>query len=347
MCGLTPNQRGHEYVSCFHPLFAEQKGFTENGKPRYIPVKLDQQNFDFQYSKEILRLRKETDNKAIWIPCGRCIGCRLDKSREWALRCMMELKTCENGLASFITLTYNESSVPISYYPDPDTGEALPSLTLRLDDLQKFWKRLRKSIPDKKIRYFACGEYGSETWRPHYHAIIFGYKPDDLVKTQQNDTNAYFSSKTLQKIWTYGNVIVAGVNFDTCAYVARYTAKKACTLGDEFYEKFNLEKPFLVMSRRPGIGWSYFKEKESTWKNDRIYISGPDPVDGNIPRSFLQKLEELDPEVAQYIHNNRELKETVYERAIVQSAKVPYSKLLKDSEEYLLRKSKAISRNKL
>lgn len=90
------------------------------------------------------------------------------------------------------------------------------------------------------------------------------------------------------------------------------------------------------MSRRPGIGWSYFEGKESTWRDDKIYVSGSDPVDGSIPRSFLQKLDELDPEVAEYIHKTRELKGSVYERAIVQSAKVPYSKLLSDSEEYLL-----------
>ena len=147
MCGLTPHERRNEYVSCFHPLFAEQRGFTENGKPKYVPIKMDKYNFDFYHSKDILQWQKETGNRYIWIPCGRCIGCRLDKSREWALRCMMELKTCEDGLASFLTLTYNESSVPINYYPDPETGEALPSLSLRLDDLQKFWNRLPKSFP--------------------------------------------------------------------------------------------------------------------------------------------------------------------------------------------------------
>lgn len=213
-------------MSCFHPLLAVPRGITENGKIKYIPVKSDQYTVDQYHNIKWLNEFKENGvDRPIWIPCGRCIGCRLDKSREWALRCMMELKKTPEGLASFITLTYNEECVPINYYPDPETGEALRSLTLRLEDLQKFWKRLRRSLKNKKIRYFACGEYGSETWRPHYHAIVFGYKPDDLVKTQQNDTNAYFSSKSLQKLWPYGNVIVANVNFDTCAYVARYTAK--------------------------------------------------------------------------------------------------------------------------
>lgn len=259
---------------------------------------------------------------------------------------MMELRSYK-GLAIFLTLTYNEEKVPITYYGAPGTGEALPAYTLRLDDLQKFWKRLRKSLPDQKIRYFACGEYGSETWRPHYHAIVFGYRPSDLVLYQRNETSSYFTSDSISRLWPFGNVIIAGVNFDTCAYVARYTAKKACTLGEEFYDKFNLEKPFLVMSRRPGIGWSYFETKKSTWKNDRIYIAGPDPVDGHIPRSFIQRIETEDQEIADYIHSARKLKGNTYERAIVQSAKVPYSQLLANSEAYLLQKSKAIQRKKL
>lgn len=332
-------------MSCFHPLKAVPRGFTKNGKIKYVPVAGD---YEFDKSAEMVSWYKEhPEAKAIYVPCGHCIGCRLDKSREWALRCMMELKS-QNGIAIFLTLTYNELSVPITYYPDPSTGEALPGLTLRLDDLQRFWKRLRRSLPDDmKIRYFACGEYGSQTWRPHYHAIVFGYRPDDLVLYEKHETISYFTSDSLSRIWPAGNAVVAGVTFNTCAYVARYTAKKACTLGSDFYEKFNMEPPFLVMSRRPGIGWSYLEQHKNFLENDRIYVAGSDPIDGKVPRSFIQKIEESDPEIYEHIKKTREVKGSVYESAVVQLAKVPYSKLLEDSEAVLLEKSRVLQRKKL
>lgn len=334
-------------MSCFHPLLAIPHGYTEKGKIKYVPMKLDDPLIDFYKNKKNMKSWKEKGlDRPIMIPCGKCIGCRLDKSREWALRCMMELQS-NNGIACFLTLTYNESSVPITYYPDPHTGEALPGLTLRLDDLQRFWKRLRKSLPDVKIRYFACGEYGAESWRPHYHAIVFGYRPDDLVVKQVNDSSTYFTSASISRIWPAGNVVVAGVNFDTCAYVARYTAKKACTLGDDFYKKFNMESPFLAMSRRPGIGWSFLEKHKNFLETDKIYVSGSDPVDGKIPRSFVQKLEDADPDIYEHIRKARDLKGSVYESAVVQLAKVPYSKLMADSEAILLQKSRVLARKKL
>ena len=347
MCGLTLEQEMNEYVSCFHPLLALPHGYTEKGKIRYVPMKLDDHLIDFYKNKENMKSWKEKGlDRPIMIPCGRCIGCRLDNSREWALRCMMELKS-NNGIAFFLTLTYNEAKGPFTYYGDPDTGEAIPGLTLRLDDLQRFWKRLRKSLPNKKIRYFACGEYGAESWRPHYHAIVFGWMPDDCQVFEVKDTTTYYRSPFLEKIWSNGNVVVTSVDFNTCAYVARYTAKKACTLGDDFYKKFNMEPPFLVMSRRPGIGWKYLEQHKNFYETDKIYVSGSDPVDGKIPRSFIQKAEESDPEIYEHIKKLREVKGSVFECAVVQLAKVPYSKLLADSEAVLLQKSRVLARKKL
>lgn len=335
-------------MSCFHPLLALPVGKTESGKIKYVPIPRSEQEIALDHSKDMHEyLKKHPDvKKPLYVPCGKCIGCRLDRSREWALRCMMELKS-NNGIASFLTLTYNEYSVPMSFYPNPETGEALPALTLRLDDLQRFWKRLRKALPDDKIRYFACGEYGSESWRPHYHAIVFNYYPTDCYLFEQKENTAYYRSPFLESIWNCGNVIVTRVDFNTCAYVARYTAKKACTLGDEFYDKFNLEAPFLVMSRRPGIGWSFMEQHKNFFETDKIYVSGADPVDGKIPRSFVQKMEQADPEIYAALKETRERKGSVFEKAIVQSTKVPYSKLLADSEAVLLQKSKVLQRKKL
>lgn len=337
-------------MSCMRPLVAfPSRKRNASGKLSYIPVGLYDPDLVDNYSgKHGVAFKMGADGCAtpILLPCGKCIGCRLDKSREWALRCMMELKTCK-GIAIFVTLTYNESRVPMTYYADPDTGLALPALTLRLDDLQRFWKRLRKSLPDTKVRYFACGEYGERTLRPHYHAIIFGYYPDDLSVYQVCDTTTYYKSDFLDRVWNAGNVLVAPVNFNTCAYVARYTAKKYMTLDDSFFDSHNLEKPFLVMSRRPGIGWDYMQEHMSYFDSGKIYVNGEDPVDGSIPRSFISKLEKIDPELYAEVKLRQQNYGNVYERAIAKAHTVPYSKLLADAEANLLARSKAIKRNKV
>lgn len=331
-----------------HPLIAfPSHKLSKNGKIQYIPIKTYNPLEIDQYFGKDAKFKSGKDLVPIQIPCGKCIGCRLDKSREWALRCMMELKTTENGVASFLTLTYSDDKIPISYYPDPKTGEALPCYTLDKRDLQLFWKRLRKSLPDTKIRYFACGEYGSQTWRPHYHAIVFNWWPNDIRIYEQKETTAYYTSDILNRIWSLGRVVVAPVNFDTCAYVARYTAKKSSTLGVDFYESHNIQAPFLVMSRRPGIGWSYFENNKQFLLGDKIYISGSEGLDGNIPRSFLSKVEQFDSELYAEIKARRTLKGSVYERALAEAHKVPYSKLLADAESNLLARSRAIQRNKV
>ena len=172
------------------------------------------------------------------IPCGKCEGCRIARSREWANRCMMELEYHDS--AYFLTLTYDEEHVPRHWYADPETGEAMQSLSLEKRHMQLFWKRLRKAFPDDHIRYFMCGEYGSTTFRPHYHAIVFGLHLHDLVPVQdiqRGDVGyRYYYSEALQKAWSVveqkgeydtprirkpiGYVLVGQVNWETCAYVA-------------------------------------------------------------------------------------------------------------------------------
>ena len=282
----------------------------------------------------------------ILLPCGKCIGCRLDKSREWALRCMMELKE-NKGEAFFLTLTYNDGKIPLRYYANPETGEALPCYSLCLDDLQRFWKRLRKSFPDVKIRYFACGEYGSDTFRPHYHAIVYGFRPTDLRLVEAREQGNYYTSDKIYNIWAHGNIIVADVTFNTCAYVARYTAKKYLTLEDKFFESHNMEKPFLVMSRRPGIGWSYMESHRQYFELDRVYVAGDDPVDSQLPRGFLRKLEQVDPEIFAQVKERRKKYGDVYERSVAMARKVPYAKMLEDAEANLMAQAKKIQRKKI
>ncbi|UPW41126.1 replication initiator protein [Sigmofec virus UA08Rod_5448] len=249
-----------------------------SGKPNYLMLKMSDKLWD--------------DPRCITVPCRHCIGCRLEYSRQWANRMMLELGYHDS--AYFVTLTYDDYHVPISYYADPETGEAFPSLTLRKRDLQLFFKRLRFTFGGDKIRYYACGEYGTDTLRPHYHAIIFGLHLDDLVLYKQSkDGYNYYNSAKLQRCWSerpsvtglignkldapylpIGYVVVGQVTWDTCAYTARYVAKKLMGADAQWYPDHGMELPFTVCSRKPGIGRQYYDDhEEDIYRYDKISIS--------------------------------------------------------------------------
>lgn len=221
----------------------------------------------------------------IQVPCGKCIGCRLDYSHQWANRCMLELQYHDS--AWFCTFTYDDFHVPITYHVDSETGEAFPGMSLRKRDWQLLMKRIRKNFPDDKIRFMACGEYGDHTFRPHYHAILFGLHLSDLVLYRQNfEGDSYYNSDSLSRCWLdndgnpIGYVVVAPVTWKTCAYVARYTMKKAKTaktVGQDVYQSLGLEPEFILMSRKPGIGRMYYEDhKDDLFKYEYINLSTAD-----------------------------------------------------------------------
>lgn len=217
------------------------------------------------------------EDKIQYLPCGQCLGCRLDYSRQWANRCMLELQYHESSY--FVTLTYDDFHVPRSWYTDPCTGEAFQSLTLQKRDFQLFMKRLRKRFSEQHIRFFMCGEYGGQTMRPHYHAILFGLKLDDLVEYKKSPQGfSYYNSSSLQACWSdqegrsIGYAVVADVSWESCAYTARYILKKQ--KGDEahFYTDFNIQPEFTLMSRKPGIGRQYYDDHPDIYDYDFINL---------------------------------------------------------------------------
>ena len=157
-------------MSCFHPMLAVSTGLNSNGKR------------DIKFVSGPTEWESYPPNARLKIPCGRCVGCRLERSRQWANRCMLELQYHESSY--FVTLTYDDEHVPVTYYSENVDGEARSGLTLRARDLQLFMKRLRKEHSYERLRFFACGEYGSNSYRPHYHAIIFGLTLDDFCLYQ-------------------------------------------------------------------------------------------------------------------------------------------------------------------
>lgn len=264
---------------------------------RGIPLRDDDRRRWLLYKEEYVPL-----------PCNICIGCRLKYAREWATRCMFELQY--HDFAWFVTLTYNDEHVPRSYYPDPDTGEAIPVMTLNRRDIQLFFKRLRKALPGQTIRYYGCAEYGPTTWRPHYHVILFGPPLPDLEIKRQNvdGTVPAWTSATLQAAWSerpfgnyspildsIGDVEVSEVNWQTCSYVARYVVKKQLGPdGRDFYAKFGLMRPYTYMSLKPAIGRQYLDDHPDIYDWDSVPLPCGDGVKDVYPPRYYDRIYDVD-----------------------------------------------------
>lgn len=250
-------------MTCYAPRNAYYSAqVNENGKRDIV----------FDSSKSFL-------NYSFQIPCGYCCGCRLDYSRSWAVRLSNELRMHKH--AYFLTLTYDDDNLP-------------KNLSLDKTHHQLFLKRLRKKFKQRNIRYFHCGEYGERTKRPHYHTILFGLELTDLVyykKTERGDK--LYNSKTFDKLWKLGRVIIGDVTFDSCAYVARYTMKKWKGDKEKVLKHYDGRLPeYATMSRRPGIGTEYVKKYHNDIFNNKFLISRGHKV--GVPRAYENHLEKID-----------------------------------------------------
>lgn len=233
------------------------------------------------------------------IPCGKCVGCRLDYSRLWANRCKAETQYHEQNW--FLTITYDEANLPYGRKGNP---------TLFPDHISQFMKVLRKKFGDG-IKFFCCGEYGGQTFRPHYHMILFGAKLDDLtewfpmiteegkkivITKKSKSGNRLFYSPSLQECWKKGEIQVGDVSWNSCEYVARYVMKKASPeYASNVYDMLGIEKEFLRMSRRPGIGYQYYQDRKSTINlTDEVYLPGKDGAIRSSVSGYWKKLKRKD-----------------------------------------------------
>lgn len=247
------------------------------------------------------------------IPCSQCIGCRIQSSRDWANRMMLELQTTE-GQSWFVTLTYDDDHVPVNELVDPITGEYSEVMTLCKEDLQKLNKKIRNHFGS--MRFFACGEYGDKKHRPHYHIIYFGLNLDEskLIPWQMKMFNKVpywvYRCPELEEIWQKGNVIVGHVNWHTCAYTGRYVTKKLKGKAKLEYEKLGIEPVFALMSRKPGIGKSYLRdnaEKINTTYIIRLVTDGKQ-MEFDPPRYFDYMIENEYPELLEQLEEHKEFR---------------------------------------
>lgn len=211
--------------------------------------------------------------------CNYCIACRITRAKEWELRFTHEL-SMTSGIGCFLTLTYNDDNIS-------HNG------TLIKADLQNFFKRLRKNNPTAKIKYFACGEYGTQgTLRPHYHIALVGWQPDDLYTLRIQKGKNIMSSHQLSKLWTFGDATIGALEPKSIFYVTKYILKKITGLGahDAYGD---LLPPFQLQSQ--GIGKRY-----ALLKGEQLKKDGFSTVRGKrvgIPR-YYRKV--LDIDLSQY-----------------------------------------------
>lgn len=231
------------------------------------------------------------------LPCGQCIGCRLERSRQWAVRCLHESTLHERN--AFITLTYDESNLP-------------PGGSLMYSDFQKFMKRLRKVAG--KVTFYCGGEYGEGLSRPHYHACIFGYDfPDKVYLKKSSDGSRLYTSKLLERLWPFGMSCTGDVTFASAAYIARYCVQKVN--GDRakaHYEVITEDgeiidrcPEFNHMSLKPAIGKRWLEKYQTdVYPRDYVVVNG---VKTKAPKYYDILFEKENPGVFADLVAQREL----------------------------------------
>lgn len=229
-----------------------------------------------------LKRREAYGDLAFAVACGQCIGCRLARVQSWAIRCVHEASLHESSC--FVTLTYGPEYVP-----------ADGSVDVR--EWQLFAKRLRKRRG--RFRFLHCGEYGGATYRPHYHALLFGVDFRDRVELSRA---GLFTSPELAEVWGLGQVSVGDVSYQSAAYVARYcVGKLSGAAGAEKYrridaatgEEFFVRPEYATMSRRPGLGAGWYERfRSDVFPADECVIEGRKVP---VPDYYFRKLEVEDP----------------------------------------------------
>lgn len=278
-------------MTCYHPLTCFYPVMENSDGKRPLLFTLPE-GFKLDRNSPIYRDVKnneEIQGFKIKVPCGRCIGCRLDYSRHWAIRSMHEAKMHSDNC--FVTLTFDDEHLP-------------DNRSLSRGYIQSWMKRFRYKFGND-IRFMICGEYGAKTQRPHYHIIFYGFNFPDRYVWSCRHGNIYYRSPSLEEVWrdassSTGNgfSVIGDVTFESSAYVARYITKKVFgATSKRFYG--DREPEFLNMSRMPGLGNDFFYKY---WTD--MYNLGYIVMDnrGNkfkapIPRYYDYLLKDFKPDV--------------------------------------------------
>lgn len=278
---------------CLFPVRASQYTISEENK--YVKFLTSKGEFIKKFKPEKFGTPSPDDHGDLLLPCGKCIECIQSKSIEWAQRVKHELSLHEENC--FITLTYND--------------ENLKSSLVVYEDFQNFIRRLKREFKQKKIRYIMSAEYGDNYKRPHFHAIIFGISFTNLKyhSTTKSGSKIY-TSKQLEKLWTYGFSSIGEANERTAYYIASYCLKDTeHSITDDSGEIIS-QKNFLRVSKNPAIGLEYLR-KNYKQITDTFFHTGE-----KIPRYYQKKLSEekfqntvgIDNSLYEKIENEKQFK---------------------------------------
>lgn len=208
--------------------------------------------------------------------CRKCLPCRLNNAREKAVRCWHESKMHEDSI--FLTLTYNE--------------ESLESPRLIYSHFQNFMKKLRFR-EDKKIPLMVTGEYGEINKRPHWHALLFNFRPTDQELLRNTELgHSVYKSESLTKMWGQGSTEYGDITIDSANYVARYAAKKLVHGRDQDHDYHPIHKT----SSKYGLGRSWI---EKNWKHTFLngFVVLPDGTPSKIPRYYVDWAKKHHPSI--------------------------------------------------
>ena len=267
------------------------------------------------------------------LPCAKCIGCRLNYARSWALRCQLEALTHQDNC--FITLTFNNEELQKRTNP----------WSVDVKDFQLFMKKFRKRF-NKTIRFFHCGEYGEKTFRPHYHALLFGHDfriPSLTNKVKKYGSKKYplYESTELTTLWGRGHTTVGELNFDTASYTARYVTKKIKSEATKINidpttgEVSEINDVYCTMSRANGIGYDAYQKYKDNWYANDFIVNG-NGIKMKPPRYFDKLYQAEHPDKFEAIKKAR--KDTL--DYLDMDPRDPKTKRLKDIENVKLLKLK-------
>lgn len=230
-------------MPCYHPL------------PVWVSSELTDKG---KYGISFRPLTGVNERRTMEVPCGTCIGCRLDFANKWAVRCVHEAKCWSENY--FVTLTYKD--VPAGGSLDPS-------------HFVEFMKRLRidqeRKFNHVGVRFLQCGEYGERLQRPHHHALLFNVHLPDVV-LPQGESRAVSDSKYLSALWGFGFCGVGTVTGASAGYIARYASNKSVKTEEWLKGR---HREYMTMSRRPGIGRLWADKYLREWiSHDAVMVDG-------------------------------------------------------------------------
>lgn len=290
-----------------------------------------------RYIKDVNRYNRihDLDDMYEIIPCNHCYACNLNYSAEWATRCMLEMADRPAGTCFWMTLTYDEEHLPLyeqfqcitkntyvdghiesdteNFYNDGTwTGSLEPDHVTQFIDTIRHYYRKKENGGIQDIKYFYCGEYGTQNHRPHYHLILFGAPLDtnDFYGTHVDGKffKEHWKSKQIDKWWKYGLHEVCVLEWSNAAYTTRYCMKKLCEepKSERIYASMGKIPEFVRMSK--GIGFKYYYDHiDEIYKTDSIAMKTVKGNTGAIkpPKAFDRKLEKEHPEEYERIKKER------------------------------------------